>query len=194
MQPRSAQKYIGTVDTVTQEFMQRINYLMTKHPQGEMPEDFQNELAKWALESICVIGLNKRLGKYSIIHIYIYWLLCKNDVNIFFVILGLLNSNLSSDSAEQTFINDVLQLFVLMNELDVKPSLWRWISTPTWRKYVKILDRVVEWVEYLYLITVWSVIRKIHNEMHLQIPAKTYRWSISKVERNGRSWKVTSWN
>ncbi|GLV43367.1 Cytochrome P450 301a1 [Carabus blaptoides fortunei] len=118
MQPRSAHKYISTVDTVTQEFIERIDYLLSKNSQGEMPEDFQNELARWALESICVIGLNKHLG--------------------------LLNKNISSDSPEQVFINDVLELFVLMNELDIKVSFWKIISTPTWRKYVKILDRVVE--------------------------------------------------
>lgn len=143
MKPRSAQQYIGVVDRVTQDLISRMDYLMHKHPQGEMPEDFLNELAKWALESICAIGLNKRLGK-----IIIYTPLQILNRNIvhekYFIILGLLDSNLAPDSAEQTFINDVLEFFVLMNELDVKVSLWKWISTPTWKRYVKILDRILE--------------------------------------------------
>ncbi|GLV43434.1 Cytochrome P450 301a1 [Carabus blaptoides fortunei] len=118
MKPRSAQQYVGVVDTVTQDLISRIDYLISKHPQGEMPKDFLNELAKWALESICAIGLDKRLG--------------------------LLDSNLSPDSQEQTFINDVLEFFILMNELDVKVSLWKFYSTPTWKRYVKILDRIVD--------------------------------------------------
>ncbi|GLV43366.1 Cytochrome P450 49a1 [Carabus blaptoides fortunei] len=118
MKPRSAQQYVGVVDTVTQDLISRIDYLMHKHPQGEMPEDFLNELAKWAVESVCAIGLDKRLG--------------------------LLESNLSPNSAEQTFINDVLEFFILLNELDMKVSLWKIWSTPTWKRYVTLLDRILD--------------------------------------------------
>lgn len=62
MQPRSAQMYIHSMNDVAQDFIERMNKLREKDPNGDMPEDFSYELNKWALESICVIGLNKRLG------------------------------------------------------------------------------------------------------------------------------------
>lgn len=63
MQPRSAQMYIGPMDLVAQDFIKKMKTLASANSRGEMPEDFFNELNKWALESICVVALNKRLGK-----------------------------------------------------------------------------------------------------------------------------------
>lgn len=65
MQPRSAQMYIESMDCVAQEFIERMQSLEHQDPNGEMPADFSNDLNRWALESIAVIGLNKRLGKWS---------------------------------------------------------------------------------------------------------------------------------
>lgn len=58
--------------------------------------------------------------------------------------IGLLDPNLSPNSEEQRFINDVLEIFLLLNELDVKPSLWKYLNTRNWKRYVKTLDRVMQ--------------------------------------------------
>lgn len=60
MQPKTVKLYIGAVDSITSEFIERI-YAIRDAKTKEMPADFQNELNKWALESISYIALNQRL-------------------------------------------------------------------------------------------------------------------------------------
>lgn len=60
MQPKMVKLYIGAVDSITSEFIERI-YAIRDAKTNEMPADFQNELNKWALESISYIALNQRL-------------------------------------------------------------------------------------------------------------------------------------
>ncbi|KAF7283082.1 hypothetical protein GWI33_001488 [Rhynchophorus ferrugineus] len=92
--------------------------LYVDNPDNMMPNDFQNEIFKWTMESMALITYNKRIG--------------------------VLNRNLQKDSQEQRFINSVLSLFDLSYKLDILPSLWPYISTPNWRKFVKAMDFLTE--------------------------------------------------
>lgn len=117
MQPRSAKLYLYSMNNVAEDFLRRIEFLRKQNPKGELPENFLNEMNKWALESICVVGLNKRLG-----------------------LLDPLTPNLE---AEQ-FIKDVLNMFDYLNDLDVKLSPWKYISTPKYRAFIKTMNRITE--------------------------------------------------
>lgn len=60
MQPRVVKMYIEAMDKIASEFVQRVNAI--RDTKNEMPEDFKNEMNKWALESVAYIALNQRLG------------------------------------------------------------------------------------------------------------------------------------
>ncbi|KAJ8930119.1 hypothetical protein NQ314_017115 [Rhamnusium bicolor] len=62
MQPRTAEQYIGHMDEVANELIENMKYFSMNDKNNEMPEDFQNELYKWTLESIGAISLDRRLG------------------------------------------------------------------------------------------------------------------------------------
>lgn len=116
MQPRTAELYVQSMDAVANNFLDNIRYFINKN--SEMPESFQNEIYKWALESMGVIAYNKRIG-------------C-------------LDRDQDKSALGQKLINSSLELFDLMVKLDILPSLWPIISTRNWRRYVQILDFITE--------------------------------------------------
>ncbi len=63
MKPKVVNAYIPEFDTVAKEFIDKVGTL--RDGNNEMPDDFQNELFKWALESISLIALEQRLGLLS---------------------------------------------------------------------------------------------------------------------------------
>lgn len=60
LKPKAVKSYVPVVDQVTREFVSKIHTM--RDAKGEMPVDFSNELGLWAIESIGVIALDKRLG------------------------------------------------------------------------------------------------------------------------------------
>lgn len=60
MQPRVIKSYVKPVDEVAQEFVDKMRRMQDGN--GEMPDDFGQELNQWALESIGLIALDQRLG------------------------------------------------------------------------------------------------------------------------------------
>lgn len=60
MQPRVIKSYVEPVDTVAREFVAKMRQM--RDGNGEMPDDFAQELNQWSLESIGVIALEQRLG------------------------------------------------------------------------------------------------------------------------------------
>nr|WCC58035.1 cytochrome P450 [Pharsalia antennata] len=118
MQPRTAQQYVGSMDKVANELIDNIRFFSSQSHNNEMPEDFENELYKWAMESVGVIALDKHFG-------------C-------------LNLNAPMDSEAQKIISSVNEMFKLMYRLDVLPSIWKYIETPSWKRYVKVLDFLTE--------------------------------------------------
>ncbi|XP_049785635.1 probable cytochrome P450 301a1, mitochondrial isoform X2 [Schistocerca cancellata] len=112
MQPRSTKLYIPSINQVAQDFTDRM--LAIRDENMKMPADFVNELNKWALESISLVALDTRLG-------------C-------------LDGNLPPDSEPQRIIEAAHTAFDCMLKLDVRPSPWKYISTPAWRRMVKAQD------------------------------------------------------
>lgn len=112
MQPRNTNLYVRQIDEVAQEFVQKMRRLKGKNE--ELPEYFNNELCKWALESIALVALDKRMG-------------CLAD-------------NLPEDSEQQKLVNAAVEVIELFYQLEVEISYWRYFSTPAWKKFVKVLD------------------------------------------------------
>ncbi|XP_046996455.1 probable cytochrome P450 301a1, mitochondrial [Schistocerca americana] len=112
LQPRSAKLYVGPIDQVAEDFVNRMVQLRDEKQQ--MPDDFQNELCKWSLESVSLVALDSRLG-------------C-------------LEPNLPADSEPQKMIDAVQFILDATFKLEFRLSPWKFISTPTWRRYVKALD------------------------------------------------------
>lgn len=63
MKPNVVNEYIPEFDTVAKEFTAKVETL--RDDKMEMPDDFENELFKWAMESISLIALDQRLGLLS---------------------------------------------------------------------------------------------------------------------------------
>lgn len=61
LSPKTARSYMSGLDRISCEFVTRIGELRNEQT-GEMPVDFDREIALWALESVGYIGLDRRLG------------------------------------------------------------------------------------------------------------------------------------
>lgn len=112
MQPRNAKLYVGAIDQVSQQLVNRMRLI--RDANNEMPEDFYNELSKWALESITYIALDKRLG-------------C-------------LDNDLRPDSEAQQIIAAVHTIFDCLFYLDVQPSVWKYVPTPAYLRMKRNMD------------------------------------------------------
>ncbi|CAB3372378.1 Hypothetical predicted protein [Cloeon dipterum] len=123
MQPKTAKQYAAGIDQVAEDFIAKIPGF--RDSKSEMPDDFKNELHKWALESIAVIALDTRLG-------------C-------------LDPDLKADSVPQRMIEAIHQLFHDMHILEVKSIVWTMISTPTFKRFLKNASLLLD-ISYKYII------------------------------------------
>ncbi|KAG7158381.1 probable cytochrome P450 49a1 [Homarus americanus] len=126
MKPKNVVSYLPEMDQITLDFMERIAYLQSQH--GEMPSDFQNEIYKWALESVGIVALNRRLG-------------C-------------LDPNITEESEPIKLINLVNEIFIDINHLEFNLHIWEVFPTPTYKKlknnheeFLKLADRNIRETE-----------------------------------------------
>lgn len=89
--------------------------IQTRDTNNELPANFGDEINKWSLESIGVIALDQRLG----------------------VLVG-------DDPDARLLIKSVRDFFELAFDLEVKPSLWRIISTPKFRQLMQAYDHLTK--------------------------------------------------
>jgi cytochrome P450 family 12 len=115
MQPKTVKVYIPSVDSISQEFIAKIKKI--RDGKSETPANFGNEVNRWSLESIACIALDTRLGII-------------NDDTI--------------DENAQTIISGIRDFFDYAYQLDVLPSIWRYYSTPTFKKFVVTSDKLTE--------------------------------------------------
>jgi len=60
--------------------------------------------------------------------------------------LGCLDANLAPDSESQKMIDSVQVQFESIHKMELGTPIWKYVSSPTWRKYVKAADEFVEYV------------------------------------------------
>lgn len=89
---------------------------VTRDINNELPATFGNDLNKWSLESIGVIALDHRLG----------------------VLKG-------NDPDAKLLINSVRDFFRLSYELEVLPSMWKYVTTPKFKRLMEIYDNMTEY-------------------------------------------------
>lgn len=117
LKPATVNVYIPGVDEIAIEFCDRIKTL--RDDKNELPANFLYELNKWALETVASIAVDQRL------HI----LDCKtNDPN---------------DKASQ-LIKAVDDFFTLSFQLEMNPSLWRYMKTSKYTQLMKVFDDLTE--------------------------------------------------
>lgn len=63
MQPRIVHLYVNGMNLIALEFVELMKELAKKN-NGEMPENFSNDINKWSLESMGRIAFDKHLGMY----------------------------------------------------------------------------------------------------------------------------------
>lgn len=57
---------------------------------------------------------------------------------------GCLNLNAPKDSESQKLISSVNEIFDLTYTLDILPPLWKYIETPSWKRYVNVSNFITE--------------------------------------------------
>lgn len=112
LQPKTIKLYSSVLDEVARDMINRL-----KSVRGEdnmIKTSFDVEMNLWSLESVGVIALGDRLNCFD--------------------------PNLPEDSPARKLINVVHEVFVLAEELDFRPSLWRLFSTPTFKRAMKVYE------------------------------------------------------
>ncbi|KAI8115282.1 Cytochrome P450 CYP12A2 [Lucilia cuprina] len=140
MQPKNVRLYLHKMSQVNKEFIERIRQI--RDPQTfEVPDNFEEEMNRWTLESVSVVALDKQLG--------------------------LITKNRDNPAAKELFqaLND---FFTYSVEVEFKPSLWRYIKTPTFKKLMAALDKIVD-ITSSY---VNEAIERIEEERKNGVPEK----------------------
>lgn len=119
LKPATVNAYIPSVDEIAIEFCDRVKTL--RDDKLELPPKFMHELNRWALETIASIGLDQRL------HI-------------------LDGSKGVKNKRAMELIKAVDDFFTLSFELEMLPSLWRYIATPKYTELMKVFDTMTEYV------------------------------------------------
>ncbi|XP_069948773.1 probable cytochrome P450 49a1 isoform X1 [Cherax quadricarinatus] len=109
MRAKNVTSYLASMDEVVLNFMDRIAAMQEEF--GEMPSNFQFELYKWALESVGLVALNRRLG-------------C-------------LEPSIQKDSEPMRLITIVNEIFDLLNDTEMNFPYWKIFPTPSFRKLKK---------------------------------------------------------
>uniref|UniRef100_W8C679 Putative cytochrome P450 12a4, mitochondrial n=1 Tax=Ceratitis capitata TaxID=7213 RepID=W8C679_CERCA len=116
VQPKNIKMYAKKLAQVNQEFVDRIRLI--RDPQTlEMPADFEQCLQRWTFESVAVVALDKRLG--------------------------LLRDDQGENFADALRLFSALNVFMALSfDLDYKPTLWRYIATPKFKRLMRAMDDI----------------------------------------------------
>ncbi|XP_055630416.1 probable cytochrome P450 49a1 [Toxorhynchites rutilus septentrionalis] len=110
LQPATAKKYIGPLDEISSDFMERIHEMRDNN--DELPGDFLHELYKWALESIGRVALDTRLGCVS----------------------------KTGNEESKRIIDSINAFFWNVAEVELRMPIWRIYKTSAYKKYISALD------------------------------------------------------
>ncbi|XP_066267323.1 probable cytochrome P450 49a1 [Branchiostoma lanceolatum] len=117
MRPKTVGAYASLQDDVSRDLVDVIRALTEKEESGGQVHNFINYVYRWALESISVVVLDKRLGCLTL-------------------------DDLEPGSDAQLMIDGVNNFFRNLVKLELSGvGLYKYISTPTWRKFEKAMDQ-----------------------------------------------------
>ncbi|XP_013107497.2 cytochrome P450 CYP12A2 [Stomoxys calcitrans] len=116
MQPKNVRLYLQKMSTVGKELLNRI--LEIRDPNTyEVPSNFEEELNLWALESISIVALDKKLG--------------------------LLSKNRDNEEAKKLF-KLITEFFTLSVDIEFKPPIWKYYKTKTFNRLMETLDGMTD--------------------------------------------------
>ncbi|XP_037810881.1 probable cytochrome P450 12a5, mitochondrial [Lucilia sericata] len=116
MNPKTITMYIPKTDQMAKKFIECIKRIRDPNTQ-EVPENFEEYIKYWTMDSVGLIALD-------------------TDLNM------LDNSEAQPDA--KIVIDNMEEFFQLLLELDMQPSMWKFIATPKFKKIIRILDLVNE--------------------------------------------------
>ncbi|XP_070561093.1 probable cytochrome P450 301a1, mitochondrial isoform X3 [Ptychodera flava] len=111
MKPKCIARFVPDLDDISKDFIVLMKEL--RNEDGEIP-DFQNEIYKWALESVTKVTLDTRLG-------------C-------------LERNLDPQSEAQQIIDATGDFLLHLGKLVFSFPFYKFISTPSWRTFLRSQD------------------------------------------------------
>ncbi|XP_066267300.1 probable cytochrome P450 CYP44 [Branchiostoma lanceolatum] len=116
MRPKTVGAYASLQDDVSRDLVDVIRALTEKEDSGGQVHNFTSYVYRWALESISVVVLDKRLGCMTL-------------------------DDLEPGSDAQLMIDGVNDFFDAFVKLELSAvGLYKYISTPMWRKFEKEID------------------------------------------------------
>ncbi|XP_037815903.1 cytochrome P450 CYP12A2-like isoform X2 [Lucilia sericata] len=116
MQPKTIRLYLSKMSKVNKEFVERIRQIRDPNTL-EMPDTFEEEINRWTLESVSVVALDKQLG--------------------------LITKNRNNPMATKMFAT-LNEFIALSLDVELKPSIWRYYKTKTFKKLMNSLDTLLE--------------------------------------------------
>uniref|UniRef100_A0A6P4G2S0 Probable cytochrome P450 12d1 proximal, mitochondrial n=1 Tax=Drosophila rhopaloa TaxID=1041015 RepID=A0A6P4G2S0_DRORH len=112
MQPKGLKTYYEPLSNINNEFIERIKEIRDSKTL-EVPDNFTEELSRLIFDSLGLVAFDREMG-----------MIRKNRDNPDAVALF----KFSRDLVKYAF------------ELDIKPSLWRYVATPTYKKMIRTLE------------------------------------------------------
>ncbi|XP_050510784.1 cytochrome P450 CYP12A2-like [Diabrotica virgifera virgifera] len=114
MQPKTVQQYTTRMDSAAKDLMKLIRYRMKSEGTNQTPADFENDLYKWALDSISIIALNRKLGA--------------------------LDTNTDKNSDLYKFVVCIMRMFELIFYLEYMPPYWKYFPSKELNEFCEKLD------------------------------------------------------
>ncbi|XP_068155534.1 probable cytochrome P450 12a4, mitochondrial isoform X2 [Drosophila tropicalis] len=114
MQPKNVRLYYKKMSLVNQEFVERIKAIRDAKTL-EAPDNFIEHINRWTLESVSVVALDKQLG--------------------------LLKGSCTDEQVLLLF-KSLDDFFDITADLEIKPSLWRYVNTPKLKQLMKAFDNI----------------------------------------------------
>ncbi|XP_050678138.1 cytochrome P450 CYP12A2-like [Leptidea sinapis] len=119
LQLKTIRQYKNIISEVTLELIKQIK-MMRNNENSSCKLDMIVKL--WALESICVIAVGRRLHCFD--------------------------PNLPENSPAKKFVKIIQEFFDTIDQLEFKPSLWRYISTSAFRKAMAMYEEEEKLIQY----------------------------------------------
>ncbi|XP_068145178.1 probable cytochrome P450 12d1 proximal, mitochondrial [Drosophila tropicalis] len=112
MQPKGLKMYYEPLSNINNEFIERIKEI--RDPATlEVPENFYEELSRLIFESLALVAFDRQMG--------------------------IIRKRRDNPDA-LTLFRTSREIFRLTFELDIQPSMWKYVSTPTYRKMMRALN------------------------------------------------------
>ncbi|KAL0839369.1 hypothetical protein ABMA28_016102 [Loxostege sticticalis] len=112
LEPEVVRLYSEKLDGVALDMIERLRRLRNKN--GVIQSPFDVEMNLWSMESVCLVALGRRINCFD--------------------------PNLPANSTERRLLNLVHDIYKTADELDFRPSLWRYFPTRTFKRAMKLYE------------------------------------------------------